>query len=92
VSSQVFVCDSNSLKPDVKGGLFKLAGSRMTDEDVLVIEAKRFRTQEGNRLDAIQRLVGKIQKALEKPVIRRATRPSLTAKAARQRQEAAGGC
>ncbi|MHC1784202.1 MAG: hypothetical protein AB9891_15860 [Anaerolineaceae bacterium] len=55
----------------------------MTDEGVLVIEAKRLRTQEGNRLDAIQRLVALIQKALVKPVIRRATRPSLTAKAAR---------
>ncbi|MHC1784194.1 MAG: alternative ribosome rescue aminoacyl-tRNA hydrolase ArfB [Anaerolineaceae bacterium] len=77
------VRNSPSLVPDVKERLIKLAGSRMTDEGVLVIEAKRFRTQEGNRLDAIQRLVVLIQKALEKPVIRRATRPSLTARIAR---------
>jgi ribosome-associated protein len=55
----------------------------MTDEGALVIAAKCLRTQEGNRLDAVQRLVVLIQKALEKPVIRRATRPSLTAKSAR---------
>jgi ribosome-associated protein len=77
------VRNSSSLAPDVKERLIKLAGSRMTDESVLVIEAKRLRTQEGNRLDAVQRLVVLIQKALEKPVIRRATRPSVTAKAAR---------
>lgn len=55
----------------------------MTDEGILIIEAKRYRTQEQNRFDAIQRLITLIQKALEKPKVRRATRPSLTAKAAR---------
>lgn len=77
------VRNSPSLFPDVKERLIKLAGSRMTDEGVLIIEAKRYRTQEQNRFDAIQRLITLIQKALEKPKVRRATRPSLTAKAAR---------
>jgi ribosome-associated protein len=77
------VRNSPSLYPDVKERLIKLAGSRMTDEGVLIIEAKRYRTQEQNRFDAIQRLITLIQKALEKPKVRRATRPSLTAKAAR---------
>jgi ribosome-associated protein len=77
------VRNSPSLDPDVKERLIKLAGSRMTDEGILIIEAKRHRTQEQNRLDAIQRLITLIQKALEKPKIRRATRPSLTARAAR---------
>jgi len=77
------VRNSPSLDPDVKERLIKLAGSRMTDEGILIIEAKRYRTQEQNRFDAIQRLITLIQKALEKPKVRRATRPSLTAKAAR---------
>jgi ribosome-associated protein len=55
----------------------------MTDGGILIIEAKRYRTQEQNLLDAIQRLITLIQKALEKPKVRRATRPSLTAKAVR---------
>ena len=77
------VRNTPSLYPDVKERLIKLAGSRMTDEGILIIEAKRYRTQEQNRFDAIQRLITLIQKALEKPKVRRATRPSLTAKAAR---------
>jgi ribosome-associated protein len=77
------VRNSQSLYPDVKDRLIKLAGSRMTDEGILIIEAKRYRTQEQNRFDATQRLITLIQKALEKPKVRRATRPSLTAKAAR---------
>ncbi|HEX7434972.1 MAG TPA: alternative ribosome rescue aminoacyl-tRNA hydrolase ArfB [Anaerolineaceae bacterium] len=77
------VRSSPSLEPDVKERLIKLAGSRVTVDGVLIIEAKRYRTQEKNRLDAIQRLVALVQTALVKPKVRRATRPSLTAKAAR---------
>lgn len=77
------VRNSPSLEPDVKERLIKLAGSRVTDDGILIIEAKRYRTQEQNRFDATQRLIAWIQKALEKPKIRRATRPSLTSKAAR---------
>ena len=72
-----------SLEADVKERLARLGGSRVTDEGVLIIEAKRYRTQEQNRFDALQRLIALVQKALEKPKVRRATRPSLTAKAAR---------
>ncbi|NMB89094.1 MAG: aminoacyl-tRNA hydrolase, partial [Chloroflexi bacterium] len=74
---------SPSLAPEVKERLIRLAGSRVTEEGVLVIEAKRYRTQEQNRFDATQRLVAWIQKALERPKVRKATRPSLTARAAR---------
>jgi ribosome-associated protein len=77
------ICHSPSLDWPTKERLVKLAGSRVTDEGILVIEAKRHRTQEQNRLDAIQRLVVWIQKALERPKERRATRPSAGAKAAR---------
>ena len=77
------VRNSPSLDPDVKERLIKLAGSRMTDEGVLIIEAKRYRTQEQNREDAIARLVALIQKALDKPKPRRKTRPSAAAQAER---------
>ncbi len=72
--------NSPSLAPDVKERLIKLAGSRITGDGILIIEAKRYRTQEQNRLDAIQRLVGLIQRALELPKPRRATRPNLAAR------------
>jgi ribosome-associated protein len=77
------ICNTQSLEPPVKERLIHLAGNRVTNDGVLVIEAKRFRTQEQNRLDAIQRLTVLIQKALVVPKVRRATRPSLTARAAR---------
>ena len=68
--------NSPSLAPDVKERLIKLAGSRVTEEGVLIIEAKRYRTQEQNRLDAIRRLVVWIQKALETPKPRIKVKPS----------------
>ena len=77
------VRSSPSLEPDVKERLVKLAGSRMTEEGVLIIEAKRYRAQEQNRFDALQRLTALIQKALVKPKERKATRPGVTASAAR---------
>lgn len=77
------ISNSPSLEPDVKERLIKLASSRVTEDGVLIIKAKKYRTQEQNRYDATQRLIAWIQKALEKPKVRRATRPSLTAKAAR---------
>ena len=75
--------NSPSLESEVKERLIKLAGSRVTDDGILIIEAKKYRTQEQNRYDATQRLIAWVQKALEKPKVRKATRPSLTAKAAR---------
>lgn len=77
------VHNSPSLETDVKDRLIKLAGSRMTGDGILIIEAKRYRTQDQNRSDALLRLTTLIQKALDKPKVRKPTRPSLTAKAAR---------
>jgi ribosome-associated protein len=74
---------SPSLPEDVKERLEILAGNRMTADGVLVINARRYRTQEQNRLDAVQRLVALIQKALEPPKPRKRTRPSAAARAAR---------
>ncbi len=72
-----------SLPPDIKARLLKLAGSRATAEGVIIIEARRYRTQEQNRFDAIQRLTALVQQALEPPKVRQPTRPTITAKAAR---------
>ncbi len=77
------VRNSPSLPAEIKERLIKLAGNRMTADGVLLIEAKRYRTQEQNRLDAVARLVTLIERALEPVKIRKPTRPSRTAKAAR---------
>ena len=77
------VTATSVLAPEVKARLLKLAGSRVTEDGVLIIEAKRYRSQEQNRLDAIARLVALIQQALEEPKVRRKTRPSRTSSAAR---------
>jgi ribosome-associated protein len=77
------VKNSRSLEPEVKERLAQLAGSRMNEDGVLVLDARRFRTQEQNRIDAVNRLVALIQKAVEKPKIRRKTRPTVTSSAAR---------
>lgn len=70
---------SPSLPADLKQRLLKLAGKRATTEGVLVIDARRFRHQERNRLDALERLKELIRKALHKPKKRLNTRPSKSA-------------
>jgi ribosome-associated protein len=70
------VWNNSSMPVDVKSRLVKLAGKRMTNEGVLIIEARRFRTQEQNRADATERLIALVQKSLEAPKPRRKTRPT----------------
>jgi len=72
--------NSLSLPEDVKNRLLNLPDKRLTKEGVLIIEAKRFRTQEKNRSDAIQRLKELIRKAAEKPKVRKRTKPPKVAK------------
>lgn len=74
------VARSPSLPEDVRARLMKLAGNRLTNEGELLIEAKRHRTQERNRQDAIQRLVELIRHATEKPKPRIATKPTRASK------------
>jgi len=66
--------------PNLPGGvrerLLKLAGRRATDDGVIVIDARRHRTQERNRQDAVDRLVELIRRAAARPKTRRPTRPS----------------
>jgi len=70
------VGESPSLPDDVRQRLIHLAGKRLTANQILVIEAKRFRSQEDNRRDAVERLIHLIQKAVHPPVRRRKTKPS----------------
>ena len=72
--------NSPSLTNEVKARLAKLAGSRMTQDGLLIIEAKRYRTQEQNRADAILRFTALLEKATHPPTVRHATRPSLNAR------------
>jgi ribosome-associated protein len=75
--------ESPNLPDDVKYRLHGLARNRITEEGVLIIEARRFRTQEQNRADALARLVALIQQASQPPKPRKKTRPSLAARAKR---------
>lgn len=80
------VCAS-SLPEEVKQRLTHLAGNRITSEGVLLIEAKRFRTQEQNREDAMRRFVELVRKSLVKPKSRKKTKPTQAAKEARLKEK-----
>jgi len=86
------VSRSACLSDDTKLRLRRLAGHRMTDQGVLVIQAQRFRTQRQNRADALARLVALVRKSLEAPRRRIATRPTVASNqrrlASKQRQGA----
>lgn len=65
---------------DVRERLRRLAGTRLTDQGVLVIDARRYRSQERNRQDAVDRLTALIRRAAARPKIRRKTRPSVASR------------
>ncbi len=68
------------LPEDAAARLQRLAGQRMTKNGVIVIQADRFRTQERNKADAIERLVTLLREAMVRPKVRRPTRPTLGSK------------
>jgi ribosome-associated protein len=74
------VGNSPSLPGDVRTRLIRLAGRRITQDGVLIIEARQHRTQERNREDAVERLVELIRQATQKPKPRRKTKPSKASK------------
>ncbi len=71
---------SLALPQAVKSRLLHLAGKRITNEGVLVIEARRYRTQDQNREDALARFAALVTKSFEKPKPRWKTRPSAASK------------
>ncbi|HEX9838413.1 MAG TPA: alternative ribosome rescue aminoacyl-tRNA hydrolase ArfB [Anaerolineales bacterium] len=80
-----FDVHASSLPEEVKNRLISIAGKRTTNEGVLVIEARKFRTQEQNRDDAIQRFVELVRKAAVKPKPRRRTKPTQASREKRLR-------
>jgi ribosome-associated protein len=70
------VARSSAIGDDVKARLQVIAGSRMSAEGVLTIDARRYRTQPQNRADARERLADLVRQALVKPRSRRKTRPT----------------
>ena len=71
---------SPNLTSALRRRLRELAGTRMTKDGVIVISANRFRSQERNREDALERLLELLRSADTVPRRRRATRPSRVAK------------
>ena len=77
------IMNSPSLPDDVRERLIHLSGRRVSREGVLIIKAGRFRTQEKNRRDAIERLINLIQKAIKVPKVRKETKPTQSSRARR---------
>ena len=83
VSSAVhlrFNISASSLPDDIKLRLLGLSDSRITQEGVLVLKAQQHRTQEMNRLDALQRLQQVVDGVSNPPRARRATQPTYGSK------------
>lgn len=71
---------SRALPEDVRARLANLAGRRLTQDGVLIITARRHRTQERNRQDARARLIALLRRAATPPARRIATRPTAASK------------
>jgi ribosome-associated protein len=69
-----------TIPEDASIRLARIAGQRMTKDGVIVIHAQRFRTQERNRQDAIDRLTEMLGEAMVRPKPRRATKPTFGSK------------
>ena len=78
-----FVAATSLLDEDGKRRLRALAGRRLTQNDEIVLEAHRHRSQEANRRDAIERLTDLVVQARRVPKARKKTRPSRGARARR---------
>ena len=79
---------SHSLPEDVRERLARFAGRRLTRDGVIVIIAQRYRTQERNRQDALDRLIALIRRAAVPPAPRRPTKPGRAAKERRLQAKA----
>jgi len=78
----------DALWPTARTRLRRIAGRRMTDEGLIVIDAQRLRSQEQNRADAVDRLVAMIREALIEPKPRRPTKPTRASKERRLEHKA----
>jgi len=71
---------NSPLPLEVKERLRGIAANKITANGELLIEAKRYRTQEKNREDALSRFVGLLKRAFQKPKPRRKTMPTTASK------------
>ena len=71
-----FDIPGSSLEDAVKRRLLKLSDQRISKEGVVIIKAQRYRSQDKNRTEALQRLQELVQSAMFTPKARRATRPT----------------
>jgi ribosome-associated protein len=74
------VRNSPSLSEEVRTRLIRLAGARVTEAGVLIINARRFRSQERNRQDALDRFVALVRRASKEPQQRKKSKPTLASK------------
>ncbi len=80
VQLRINVAASPSLPDEIKTRLKTLAGKKMTEDGVLIIDARRYRTRQRNRSDAMERMIGLIRKSTETPRKRKKTKPTLASK------------
>ena len=78
---------SASLPDDVRERLVRLAGRRMSADGILILNGRRFRTQERNREDVIARFVELVRRAAVPPRVRRATRPTAESRVRRMKEK-----
>ena len=71
-----FDVQASSLPDDIKQRLLALNDQRLTQDGVIVFKAQQFRTQEANRLDALQRLQELVDSVAVTRRARRATKPT----------------
>ncbi|MDX2457965.1 MAG: alternative ribosome rescue aminoacyl-tRNA hydrolase ArfB [Gammaproteobacteria bacterium] len=78
-----FDINESSLPDFYKQRLLNLRDRRISKEGVIVIKAQKFRTQEKNRDDALERLQKLVQ---DMAVVQKARRPTRATKASRKRR------
>jgi ribosome-associated protein len=79
--------DSRSISPEVRERLLRLAGKRVNSEGEIIIEARRYRTQQRNREDAMDRLIQLIEKAAMPPAVRHKSKPTMASNRRRLNQK-----
>lgn len=82
-----FDVQASSLPEDAKERLLAMAGQRATTAGEILIEARRFRTQEQNREDALRRFVELVRKSLVPPKPRQKTKPTAASKTRRLKEK-----
>jgi ribosome-associated protein len=71
---------SSSLTETLRARILTKLANKITQRGDLIIKATRFRTQERNKQDAIERLYDQLQRASLVPKKRKKTKPSLLSK------------